>query len=564
MKNSRKFLACLLASCMLAGLTVACSSGGNTPGTAADTTADAASGTEPTVDTTRPEPKDTHLIRNKDGSYGGTLSEADYGPGAPLNGEYDVEDSAYYTVNNDYYNMPSTEERLIIPRFASYQQTMQDSSGLACILMILNYAGKDVQEEYSELALVERYEKVSGTKVYGNGTTPQGLAELVKDLDLGWTVSLQDPAYADGFTKESAKTFLLDNLKAGKFVLVRYQSPVGNGWKVVIGYDTLGNVTNTLTEEELDHVGDDVVIFAEPFDGADHYQDGYATERLQDFHMWWRRQELTGVISNVYDFVIVDTRQPITYDLQPVDETPKQTAVEKHLPLNPDGTYGGTRDATAYGKITSGRGWWDHVDSNYYKINDFYNMGSEGTRILLPNYTVLQQTMGSSCGLCAITSVLKYYGVPKDYYDLEKIALDEYEQATGKIVKGKGCDVQSLKITANRFGFKADAGYTKQGSKPSFATYADYMQFLRSNLEEGRPVVVSHNMGSGHYLTVIGLDDMGTDYIYDDVVIIADSSDYWDGYQDGYNVHSAYKFFRQHANGNFTLLQPYVVIYNIK
>lgn len=74
-------------------------------------------------------------------------------------------------------------------------------------------------------------------------------------------------------------------------------------------------------------------------------------------------------------------------------------------------------------------------------------------------------------------------------------------------------------------------------------------------------MVVSTNLGSGHYLTVIGHNDMGTaEYIYDDVIITADSCDYWDGRQDGYNTYCANKFYRQHTNGSHSLLQCYVVV----
>ena len=255
------------------------------------------------------------------------------------------------------------------------------------------------------------------------------------------------------------------------------------------------------------------------------------------------------------------TKQPITYDVQPVDETPKQDTPEKHLPLNPDGTYGGNRDATLYTPIRSGRGLWDHVDSNYYKINDFYNMGSEGSRILLPNYTVLQQTTGDTCGQCALSSVLKYYGDERSYYDLELITLNTYEQVTGKVVKGNGSNAKGLAATVEHMGYKADYTYTPIEDEPPFTTYEAYKEFMRSNLEAGRPVVVSYKPSGGHFLTVIGLDDMGTDYIYDDVLIIADSFDCWDGYQDGYNIYSAYKFFSQHTNKKHTRWQSYVVVY---
>ncbi len=52
----------------------------------------------------------------------------------------------------------------------------------------------------------------------------------------------------------------------------------------------------------------------------------------------------------------------------------------------------------------------------------------------------------------------------------------------------------------------------------------------------------------GHWVVVIGFDDMGTDYIYDDVFIISDSNDYWDHYHDGYNTYPATQFYRFHFN----------------
>jgi len=261
-----------------------------------------------------------------------------------------------------------------------------------------------------------------------------------------------------------------------------------------------------------------------------------------------------------WTYVIVDPNLDITFDYKSVDETVKQKLYDLHLPLNPDGTYGGARDEKLYGKITSGRGWWNHTNSNYYKINDFYNMGTEGSRILLKNYTVLQQTMSSSCGLCAINSVLKYYGEAGSQYDMELSTLTAYESTTGKTVKGTGTDINRLKSTLSSMGYTSKTYACKAGDQPKFATYEDYIQFIRENLQAGKPIVACTYLGSGHFLTIIGYDDMGTAYIYDDVIITADSCDYWDGYQDGYNVFSAYKFFRQHTNRNYINMQNMLVI----
>ena len=510
----------------------------------------------------------TSLILNKGGSYGGSLNKSLYGEGAPLNGQYDVKNSDYYTVNNDYYNMTSTEERVIIPHFKSYQQTMQDSSGLACLLMILNYMGQDTQNTYTEEALVKKYEEVNGAKVYGKGTTEEGLVKLVEALGLGYTATntvFKFSGSGESTRQKDTKKFFTDAIKEGKFILVRYQSPVGHGWKLIVGYDTLGNVWNTAEQKEQDAFGDDVIIFAEPYDGADHYQDGFTTERMQDFYAWWKDMSASGKVTadSKWSYVLIDPNLDLSLDYQPVDETVKQTLYELHLPRNPNGGYGGTRNYKLYGSITSGNGKWNHTESNYYKINDFYNMGSEGSRVLLKNYTVLQQTMHSSCGICAVTSVLKYYGgIEESYYDMELSYLETYLEVNElTTITNKGTGVTGNAATLTEMGYTAEYSYANAGSLPKYATYEEYAQFVRDNLKAGRPIVVSTYLGSGHYLTVIGYDDMGTDYIYDDVIITADSCDYWDGYQDGYNVFSAYKFYRQHTNSSHKYLQSLLVIY---
>jgi hypothetical protein len=89
-----------------------------------------------------------YLILNDDGSYGGSYHELKYGEGAPLNGMYDQLDTEYYMIN-DYYHMDSDIYRSLFPKFSPYQQTMADTSGIASVLMVLNYLGEDVSK-YSE------------------------------------------------------------------------------------------------------------------------------------------------------------------------------------------------------------------------------------------------------------------------------------------------------------------------------------------------------------------------------------------------------------------------------
>ncbi len=537
MKTWKRCFAIMAALCMLACLT-ACGNGSTA---------------------------EVHLIRNADGSYGGSLDEAQYGKGAPKNGKYNVKNSDYYTVNNDYYNMCSTEERILMPHFASYQQTMQDTSGLACLLMILNYAGEDTKSKYTELELLKKYEEVNGTQVYGNGTTEEGLIALVDSLGLGYTAdnTCLPITSNNGSTQKIMKNSVNEYIKDGKFLLVRYQAPNDYGWKVVVGYDMMGMVKSTVTEEESDSFKDDVIIFADPYDGGDHFQDGYTTERAVDFMCWWRQMEPNGMVNETYSYLVIDPNIDVTIDYQPVDKTDKQKLYDIHLPLNPDGTYGGTRDADLYGTISSGNGWWNHTHTNYYKINDFYNMSSKGSRVLLPNYTILQQTMASSCGICAVGSILNYYGAEESYYDMELSYLNNYEETTFTMVKGKGSSVTGHHLALTEWGYENEYTQSYKGADPEFPTYESYMTFMRGHLEAGRPIAVSTYLGSGHFITVIGLDDMGTpDHIYDDVIITADPCDYWDGYQDGYVTYSANKFYRQHTNSKQKHLYNTIVVHD--
>ena len=79
--------------------------------------------TPSTVDSRNKEGR--YFILNENGSYGGSYNQFEYGKGAPYNGEYDVENSEYF-ITDDYYNLPSTEERTLIPHFSPYQQTLND------------------------------------------------------------------------------------------------------------------------------------------------------------------------------------------------------------------------------------------------------------------------------------------------------------------------------------------------------------------------------------------------------------------------------------------------------
>lgn len=504
-----------------------------------------------------------HLILDENGNYGGTIDANLYGEGAPLNGEHDQKASQYFTAP-DYYNMPSTATRTIFPNFAPYQQRMKDSSGVACTLMLLNYFGQDVKDTYNEVALVNKYEQLNQTTVYGNDTTPQGLVKLLTDVG----IDAETEKYREFSTSTDDKIYdfnawLDEHIRAGKFVLVRFRDDVQFGWHVIIGYDHMG--TENVTK-------DDVIIFADPWDGWDHYQDGYSIMGSGRFYRWWFDQVeiqtddgvAKAVLTNQFECVVVTPKTPITFDRVEKDTMPMQKVPELHMLLNADGSYGGTTDPILYGKISEKNGSSDHLDKTYYKFVDYYNMQNSSSRIILSNYRAYQQTMSSSCGIAATMSVLNYYGhdIVNTYNEIALV--DKYHELNPNEpnIKGVGTTRFGLQKLLQHYGFDATITPYETEGDIYFDTYEEFVAWAKDGLNKGMPLTVCFKPHSGHWEVIIGYDDMGTPYVYDDVVILADPHDTFDHYQDGYNTLPAMLFFRQWYNGNHKWPQKFIIYPN--
>ena len=69
------------------------------------------------------------------------------------------------------------------------------------------------------------------------------------------------------------------------------------------------------------------------------------------------------------------------------------------------------------------------------------------------------------------------------------------------------------------------------------------LDMIRQYLEKGIPVMVAWNDWGGHWQTIIGYDDLGTETTQDDVIIVADSYDTTDHNQDGYGIIPAERFY---------------------
>ncbi len=545
--------------------------------------------------------REKHLILDEVGDYGGTYNRVKYGEGAPLNGELDTENDPYYTVH-DYYTMQSTDTRILMSGFAPYQQTMADSDGIACALMIFNNEGKDIYGDYSEVALVDKYEELTKKEIYKAGTTSDGLAKLFQSFGMtAYNGNIDAPTSNVDFP-EWIQGLLADN----QYLMVHWQSGLNACWMIVIGYDTMGT----------DSINDDVIIFANPFDAMDHFQDGYYIYHFARFFKWWRdmghegtANAKTGTAVANKECVIISSET--TFDIEkgagadPVHNYPE--VAELHRLLNADGTIGGYYGDGRYSMKApySGKTGYDpavrqateHVDYSYFTFPDYYNMEDNESRLICTGYMAYTQTMASSCGICSTMSILEYYGydwvsicdlitrtdwygyesdpdkkfgpIPANDYGMKQEAIATLYMQGDSAFDGQPCTkfysyggVGSTKLykVPQKLGYHVYdyGGYSKVSSMP-WKTYEAYLAYMKPHLAKDEPMVIGWNPTGGHYEVVMCIDDMGTASIYDDVVVLGDSSDGVDHYKDGFNTLPAVLFYGTWYNGSGSWNQQYVM-----
>ena len=179
------------------------------------------------------------------------------------NAEINHADSIYYPQIN-FYEMTSSGDRIILPHYPTYQQTSEYSCGPAAALTVLHYFG---EKNFDEATLIK--EMATQPQI---GTSLGNMVNFFKSI--GWEVrsSLDSPPM-DEFEFQK---FVLKNLSEGKPIMVE-NIEWGGHWRVIIGYDSLK------TEE----LGDDVLVFAEPYDTTDAAQDGYSFGSFDRFYSMW-------------------------------------------------------------------------------------------------------------------------------------------------------------------------------------------------------------------------------------------------------------------------------------
>lgn len=185
------------------------------------------------------------------------------------NGLGNVKQSPYYSAL-DFYQLKSTNTLTILPEYKTYQQTTEITCGPAAALTVLYHFGNTSWDERNIANIMNTKE--------GTGTDTAGMVKFFKLI--GWDVksslTIANPNGTTFATVKDFKDFVIANLKNDTPVLVE-NIDWGGHWRAIIGYDTMGT----------DTVADDILILADPYDTADHLQDGYVINPVEKFYYMW-------------------------------------------------------------------------------------------------------------------------------------------------------------------------------------------------------------------------------------------------------------------------------------
>ncbi|MFA4825049.1 MAG: papain-like cysteine protease family protein [Methanoregula sp.] len=155
----------------------------------------------------------------------------------------------------------------------------------------------------------------------------------------------------------------------------------------------------------------------------------------------------------------------------------------------------------------------------YYTGIDFDTLKSNDHLTVIPLKSYRQQMTNYSCGAAAAMTVMSWYKNPVNNTDAdeERISREMFSNVTEKT----GINPEQVAAWFNRQGMNATWG--TGGTR----------EMLRNNLKNGIPTMVEWMDWGGHWVVVVGYDTRGTETVWDDVIIFADSVDCHDDRVDG-------------------------------
>lgn len=256
----------------------------------------------------------------------------------------DNEESRYYK-NPDFYAMKSDDQVTIIENFKTMQQTTEWACGNTTTLMVLNHLGLNEMTEmdlaqamkssvdletpnakpgsannYGEYGtdvkrMVEGLQASPKIKIVETSYKPEPKAEElyteadgVSQADIGNVkrtfesnslYSNENKAETENWVEDAKDSYfvkwLKGHLEAGRPIMVEWADWDGH-WQAIIGYD------NNSTPE----IGDDTLIFADPYDTSDHAQDGYYIYPLERWFYMWNDRNVALKPYQLQSYLVID------------------------------------------------------------------------------------------------------------------------------------------------------------------------------------------------------------------------------------------------------------------
>ncbi len=478
--------------------------------------------------------------------------------GAVTDSTPSIMNSQYWQIP-DFYEMTSSDTLTILTNYKTSQQTNGWTCGPASALTVLEWW--DARGDLNEMDLVSLRQKdqPGATSLRQMINIFEGLEKNLGqkwdlystfDAELDWDDGSYPYATYDG---ERVNLFDLvpQILKEGKPIIVGWND-WGGHYQVIIGYDTLGTETTA----------DDVLILMDPYDTTDHHQDGYliqSAERLiWDWSAGWDPDFDYGIflvatpegvdgkdlvmgdgikddnknIGRFTDIHMIPYGDALAAAILALD------SVEPYATDYPNwfGADGLSGPASADVFRTA-----DYKYSPYYKNVDVYNLKSTSTRTMLQGYKSIQQATEYTCGVTSMLTVLDWFDKRGQMNEMDLANLrNKTDGLPGTTVKEMLAVINGLPgewdVKSSKDIVDGDS-YFECGIEVD-GEYIDLGDMIPYYLKKGIPVMVMWHEWGGHYQTVIGYDNMGTEGTCDDVILLMDSYDTTDHNQNGYVVES--------------------------
>ena len=256
----------------------------------------------------------------------------------------DNKESRYFKAP-DFYNMKSDDQLLLIENFQTMQQTTEWSCGPVTALMVANHFGftdmteMDIAEQMKAMTDLDTpgakpgsannfpeygtdvsqlhnfFTSLEGFKVVetsykvnyaaddliqeADGATGNNVGNLPATFTWNSLYASENSETTEAWVTDAKDSYfvkwLTGHLSNDRPIMVEWADWHGH-WQAIIGYDNNGTPG----------IGDDMLIFADPYDTSDHWQDGYYFYPLERWFGMWNDRNIAPKPFQLQPYIVVD------------------------------------------------------------------------------------------------------------------------------------------------------------------------------------------------------------------------------------------------------------------